>query len=189
MSMIVKWFKKFWLIALVSALGLGSLPLVNAFALQPSALTTPTPPPQLATDRLETVWAREQAIDTKLGSFLNNSDTFISRIQALIDKAKTKGKDTTALQSALDAFTNAVKQAQPIYQDAGVIVSSHQGFDENGKVIDQPEALATVKSLRDKFTEIHQLLLDPRTTLQNVIKAFRAANKPTATPAPTQSSG
>jgi hypothetical protein len=185
MSMIVMWFKKAWLIALVAGLGIGSLPSVNALALEPPGLTTPTPP-QSPDDRLESIWAREQDIYTKLGSFLNNSDTFITKAQMLINRAKANGKDTTALQAALDAFAYAVKKAEPIYQSAGMIVMSHQGFDANGKVVDQVQALATIKGMRNKFLEIRQLLQDPRQALQDAIKAFRDANKPSATPAPTQ---
>ncbi len=189
MSMIVMWFKKACLIVWIAALGFGTLPMINAFALGPSNTTTPTPPTQSPADRLEIVWVKEQAIYTKLGSFLNNSNPFLTRVQGLINKAKANGKDTSTLQAALDAFASAVKQAEPIYQNAGVIVSSHEGFDENGKVINQVQALATVNDLRNNFIEIRQLLLGPRQALRDALKAFREANKPSATPAPTQSSG
>jgi hypothetical protein len=189
MSMIVMWFKKAFLMVWVAALGFGTLPMINASALGPSDSTTPTPPTQSPTDRLESVWIKEQAIYTKLGSFLNNSDPFLTRAQGFINKAKANGKDTSALQAALDAFANALKQAEPIYQSAGEIISSHKGFDENGKVINQVQALATVKDLRNNFIEIHQLLLGPRQALKDAFKAFREANKSSTTPTPTQSSG
>jgi hypothetical protein len=189
MSMIVIWFKKTWLVALVAAFCIGAIPLANAFALEPFDTITPTPPTPQPSDRLENAWAKEKDIYNKLGLFFNNSDPIITKVQGLINKANANGKDTTALQSALDAFSKAVKQAEPIYQSSGIIVSAHQGFDENGKVTDRVQALATVKEMRDKFMEIRKLLLDPKNALREALKAFRQGNKPSITPSPTQSSG
>ena len=178
MSMIVMWLKKTWLIAIVTALGFGSLPIANVFALGVLDPITPTPQAPLPTNRLERIWAREQKIYTRLGKFLNNYDSLKTKAQGLINKAKANGKDTSTLQAALDAFTDAVNQTEPIYQSAGGITSSHQGFDENGKVIDHDQALAMVKDLRSKFKGIHQLLVDPRKALRAAFKAYREAINP-----------
>jgi len=163
--------------------------MANVFAIEPPDSITPTPPTTQPSDRLESAWAKEKEIYNKLGLLFNNSDPIITKIQGLINKAKAKGKDTAVLQSALDAFSEAVKQAEPIYQSIEGIVNSHQGFDENGKVTDQIQALATVNDMRGKFLEIRQLLLDPRKALREAIKTFREGNKPSITPSPTQKSG
>jgi uncharacterized protein YukE len=189
MSMIVIRFKQVLLACAVVALGLGAVPIANVFALGPAAPVTPTPPIQQSTSRLGRVWSREQAIYTRLGTFFNNSDQILSKAQDLINKAKANGKDTSALQSALDTFSQAVKQAEPVYQSAGGILSSHQGFDANGNVIDRTQAIATVKDFASQLKNIRQLLRDPRKALREAIKAFRAANRPAITPAPTQTSG
>jgi hypothetical protein len=189
MSMIVIWLKKVFLVAAAAALGLGSLPMANVFALEPSDLVRPTPPAQQPANRLERVWSREQTVYNRLGTFFNNSDQLLSKAQGLIDEANANGKDTYGLQAALNTFSNAIKQAEPIYQEASGIVSSHQGFDEYGKVIDQAQALATAKDLGSKLREIRQILMNPRKALREAVKAFREANRPAATPAPPQSSG
>jgi len=193
MSTIVVWFKKAWLVVTITALGLAFMPLAGVYALTPpnpmaTPVTTPVPT-QKGTDRLVQVWAREQAIYSKLGTFLNNVDQGITRGQDLINKAKAKGKDTSALQTALDTFSAAVKQAQPIYQSTQGIVSSHSGFDANGQVTDRTQALTTVQDLGGKFKDIRQVLHDPRVALQGAIKAFRQANAPTASPTRNQSGG
>ncbi len=189
MSMIVMWFKKTWLVAFVTVFCFGAIPMANAFAFEPFDTITPTPPTPQPSDRLESAWAKEKVIYNKVGLFFNNSDPIVTKVQSLINKAKANGKDTAAIQSALDAFSKAVQQAEPIYQSSGGIVSAHPGFDENGKVSDQVQALATVKDMREKFMEIRQLLLDPKNALRDALKAFRQGNKPSITPAPTQSSG
>lgn len=186
MSTIVMWFKRTWLIGTIVSLGLVSLPMANAYALGLPDPVTPPAPTGISTDRLEQVWAREQTIYNRLGIFFDNVDQRISKGQELIDKAKANGKDVSALQAALDAFSDAVKQARPIYQSANGIVSSHQGFDANGMVTDQEKAVQTVKDLGGKFKEIRQILLDPGKALRQAIKAFREANRPSATPVPAQ---
>ncbi len=155
MSTIVVWFKKSWLVVTIIALGFAFMPLASAYAIAPpdpmaTPATTPVPA-QKGTERLARVWAREQDIYGKIGTFLNNVDQRITKGQDLINKAKANGKDTSALQTALDAFSAAVKQAQSIYQSAQGIVSSHSGFDANGQVTDQAQALTTVQNLGGKF--------------------------------------
>ena len=191
MSTIVVWFKKTWLIVAITALGIAFMTPASVYAITPSdPITAPvsTPiPPQKGLNRLSQVWSREQVIYSKLGTFLNNVNTRITNIQGLINKAKAKGKDTSAVQTALDAFSAAVKQVQPIYVSTQRIISSHEGFDGNGQVIDQVKALSTVKNLGEKFKEIHQLLSDPRNALLDAIKAFRQVNGPSVSPTPNQS--
>lgn len=191
MSTIVVWLKKTRVAACILALGFASLPMVGAHALTVSnPITAPTPtstPPHKGTIRLEQVWIREQAIYGKLTTFFADIDQRITRWQQLINKAKANGKDISALQTALDNFSGAVNQAQPIYQGTIGIVSSHPGFDQNGSVTDQVQALSTVKDLGGKFLEIHQLLSDPGKALRDAFTAFRLANLPASTPAPNQS--
>jgi hypothetical protein len=189
MSMIALWFKKTWLILGIVALGFGFMPLASAQALAPSNPATPPIPTQTGGDRLTQAWVREQAIYGKLGTFFADVDQRIPRLQQLINKAKANGKDVSGLQTALDNFSGAVKQAEPIYQSTAGTVASHPGFDGNGNVTDQTQALTTVRNLGEKFREIRQLILVPANALRDAMQAFRSANSPSATPAPTQSGG
>ncbi len=165
-------FKKTILFALVAALGLASLPLVSVAA--QSAASTPVPPPlgQLSNERLERVWARQLRHYERFG----RANEFVDRVQLLIDRAKANGKDVSAVQSALDAFKAALKNAQPIYESTKGIVNSHQGFDDNGKVTDPALAQETVLAMHAKFKEIRDALNGTGKALRDAIKAFRAAN-------------
>ena len=104
-------FKKTVLVALVAALGLASLPFVGASA----APANDDPPPQreVTPEKLEQIWARQQNVYERLGNGYDRSDTFIERVQNLIDKATENGKDVSAVQAALDAFEAAIKEAHP----------------------------------------------------------------------------
>lgn len=183
MSTIVIWFKTAVLVLTIAALGLVAFPVANAYALEASGPPTPATPGPISNDKLEQIWAKEQSAYDKIGTLLDRSDEFIAKVQKLIDRAKSNGKDVSAVQVALDAFAEAVKQAQPVYESAKGIVSAHQGFDENGKVTDAQKAIQTIRDLRDKLKEIRQIISGPARALREAIKAFRQANKPTPAPA------
>jgi hypothetical protein len=177
-------FKKTILFALVAALGVASLPVFSVAAA--AAGNDPTPPPptaQITNERLEKIWAREQRVYNRLGRI----DQVIDRVQTLIDRATANGKDASGVQAALDVFKVAWKNAKPIYEGMNGIVTSHQGFDNAGRVTDPAKAKETVQDMRDKFQEIKTAMNGTGQALRNAIKAFRAANpRPwqTATPAP-----
>ena len=167
-------FKKTLLIALITALAVASLPLMSASA----APATDDPPPQreVSAERLEKVWARQLRLYEKIGKGYERSDGFVEKVQMLIDKAGANGKDVFALQAALDAFGEAMKDTHPIYESAKGIINSHQGFDNEGKVTDLEKAKETVKSMGEKLKEIKESMGGTGKALREAIKAFREAN-------------
>ncbi|HMB22059.1 MAG: hypothetical protein ACM33V_05905 [Chloroflexota bacterium] len=173
-------FTKTILIALVAALGLASLPLASASAAGVYDDPNPAGEKQLSNERLEQVWARQLLHYERMG----RRDELVEKAQKLIDRAKASGKDVAAVQTALDAFEAAVQKAQPIYESAGGIVNSHQGFDANGKVTDPAKARETVTALRAKFKEIKDAMGGTGKALHEALKAFRAANPRTPRPTP-----
>jgi hypothetical protein len=175
-------FKKTILLVLSAALAVTALPLLTARA---AGNNDPTPPPteQVSNEKLEQVWARQLHKYERLGKGFDRLDTFTDKAQRLIDKAKENGKDVSAVQAALDAFAAAAKEAEPVYASARGIVESHEGFDDNGKVIDLEKAKETVKSMHDKLKEIKSAMNGTGKALREAIKAFREANpRPQPTP-------
>ena len=175
-------FKKSLLVALVAALVLAALPVTSAYA---SGVSDPTDPPadetQFSGERLEWVWARLQRVYERQGRVLDRAEQMAEKIQNLIDGLNDNGKDITALQAALDAYVQALKDAHPVYESAKGIISSHQGFDADGKVTDREKAAETVKELGGKIKEVRQLIGEPGKALREAIKAFREANRPADT--------
>ena len=168
-------FKKTVLLALVAALatlGVASLPFGSVSAAGQG---------QVSNERLEKVWARQLRIYALMG----RTDNFVEKAQQLIDRAKENGKDVSAVQAALDAFEDALKDAQPIYESATEIVNSHQGFDEDGKVTDPEKAQETVRALGEKLKEIRDAMEGTGKALREALRAFRQANpRPEKTPTP-----
>lgn len=175
-------FKKTVLFALVVALAMAALPVTSANA---SGLSDPGDPPADETRfsgvRLERIWARLGRVYEHQGHILDRADQMVERFQGLIDRMDENGKDTIALQAALDAFENALKEAHPIYESVKGIINSHQGFDADGKVTDREKALETVRELGDKLKEVRQIVGEPGKALREAIQAFREANRPADT--------
>ena len=170
--MLILLFKKTLLLALVVALGVASLPFARVSAAGQG---------QISNERLEKVWARQLRIYALMG----RTDKFVERVQQLIERAAENGKDVSALQAALDAFEDALKNAQPVYESAKGVVNSHQGFDEDGKVIGAEKAKETVSAMGEKLKEIKDAMDGTGKALREALKAFRQANpRPAGTPSP-----
>ena len=173
--MIKIFFKKTVLLimtAVLASLGVASLPFVSVSAQGQG---------QISNERLEQVWARQIRMYERMGK----TDEFVAKVQKLLDRATANGKDVSAIQSALDAFKDAVKDAKPIYESAKGIINSHQGFDSNGKVTDPEKAKETIKAMHAKMQEIKTTMDGTGKVLREAIKAFREANpRPEKTPTP-----
>jgi len=164
-------FKKAFLLALVAALAVASLPV---FSVSAAGAEEPTPPPAggLTNERLEKIWARQLKAYEKMGK----AEGFVEKAQGLIDRASANGKDVSAVQAALDAFEEAIKDARPVYESANGIVNSHQGFDATGNVTDPEKAKETVQQMGGKLKEIREAMHGTGKALREAIQAFREAN-------------
>lgn len=173
-------FKKTMLLALVAALGLGSLSVIGVSAARSN---DPTLPPQgeMTDERLEQIWSKQLRAYEMLGK----TEAFVGKTRQVLDHAAQKGKDVSAAQAALIAFTDAAKDAKPIYESAQPIVEAHAGFDEHGKVTDSEQAKATIRAMGEKLKEIKDTMGGTGKALRDALRDFRKANpRPEKTPTP-----
>jgi hypothetical protein len=168
-------FRKVLLAVTLFAIGLTAFPLTSARA---AGLADEGTPPQADNARLEQIWARELAAYDRAVTMLDKSGKFISKVQTIIDKANEKGWETAKLQTALDAFEDAVRDTRPILNSAGGTVNSHKGFGANGKVTDRAQAIETVKELGQHLKDARAAMGGTGKALREAIKAFRAAHRP-----------
>lgn len=168
-------FKKVILAISAAVLVFAAFPTTSAFA----ADDTPPATGEVSNERLEKFWARQLQAYEKLGKAFDDADAKIAKFQERIDKAAENGKDVTAVQAALDAYEAALKSAQPKYASIESIVTTHAGFDANGKVTDAEQAKSTVEQMRTKMQEVKSAMGGTFKALREALKAFREANKPT----------
>ncbi len=104
---------------------------------------------------------------------LDKTNTLVTRVQSLIDNAKAKGEDTSALESALATFQSQVGNARSAHATAASILSTHAGFNPNGKVTDATAAKQTVldarQALQNAATQMTQAVQD----LKSAVQAWR----------------
>ena len=140
-----------------------------------------------ADTRLEFQLQRLQLVLQGQGLRLDMSRTIITQTQTWIDALKAEGKDTSALQSALDAFSGQVQAMQAAHDKAKSILDAKAGFDAGGKVVDADQARQTVKDARQAMKEAHQSIKSASDAFRDAVKAFRQANKPQNPPKPGES--
>ena len=167
-------FKKMILAVMTVALVFAAFPVTSAFAQGENPASTG----EVSNEKLEKAWARQLKIYERLGNGFDGLDAQIAKFQERIDKAASKGKNVTALQSALDAFEAASKTAQPTYASIESIVNSHEGFDADGKVTDAEQAKSTLQEMGAKLKEVKSSMDGTGKALHEAFKAFREANKP-----------
>lgn len=168
--------KKMVLIALIAALGLVALPTANVYASGLEDEISPPERPEMTGEQLEQAWQRALKAYDRAGKIIERADAMTEKIQTLIDKANEHDLDTTAVQAALDAFNNALKDAHPVYESAKGIINSHQGFDADGKVTDFEKAKETAKELGETLRDLRQMTSPSGQALRDAIQAFREAN-------------
>ena len=160
----------------MTAAALIASPAAPAFADQ----VKPTPEsPARGLDRitrLEQVYAREQNWLMKQGAQLTKANQVVTKVQDRINALQAKGKNVSALQTALDAFKASLATAQSDHDNAAAILATHAGFDSNGKVIDRTLALQTVRSAGKDLRACHRTLAEALKDLHGAILKWREAN-------------
>ena len=178
------------IVGLVVSLVVVALPFTNVFAAGADISSIPadisTADPTTLNARLELAFNREKSIVNRIGEAVNNFDMITGNVQKLLDKAKSSGKDISAVQTAFNAFKTAFQTGKPYYEQANTIIAAPAGFDSNGKVTDAAKAKATVKSLRDALQQYSSNVKTARLAMRDAVRNFRSANpRKNATPAPT----
>jgi len=173
-------FKKITLLALVLAIGLAILPFSGASAEE----NTPPSGQPVSNERLEKAWARLQTAYATQSERLDKSAALIEKIETRIAQANARGWDTSAVQSALDAFVAALPNASAAHATGADLIASHAGFDADGKVTDRAAAVETAKALGQVVKSTRAAMNGTGDALKAAIKAFLETHDLAEIPAP-----
>jgi len=158
------------------------IPISNVFAEGMADQEIPAEPTRQRWITLPRIWKFQQNLYERLGKWLDKTDHLVTRLQERIDKAKENEKNTASIQAALDVFIQANSDAFLIYQKGEAIITTHAGFDTNGKVDDRVLAVESIESLADVIRETRDVRRDPFRLLRDALRSFREANKPALEP-------
>jgi len=147
-------------IALTRA-GLSALVLLGLLFLvaRPSHAADPIDPLELFYERLVA------AVEWQ-ANYLEVAERLEARAQEWIDDLASKGQDTAELEAALESFKARIEEARQLHDKAVAILEEHEGFDDDGKVVDRTKALRTLveaaRALRDAQLALWRGTMDLR---------------------------
>lgn len=174
--------RKFTLAVLILALGLAFIPASSTFAAGLISGTIPPANDTIGNARMERMWAHAKRVYDREGFLLSMTDGFITRVQNLIDKAKSNGWDVSVVQSALNAFDSVIPAASAAHLPGAAIITSHAGFDLQGKVTDRTAAIGSINSLVQVIKDTHTAMNGTGKALKDAVKAFHEAHPSAQTP-------
>jgi hypothetical protein len=131
--------------------------------------------------RLQRLFRLEKRTQQAQERNLNRADKLVEKVSALIEKLREQGRDVAPLEQALAAFNESVATATDFHQQAADIISTHPGFDDDGKVIDLALARQTVKDIKDLQVQFHQTIQPAFRELIQALREYRRNNPPKQT--------
>ncbi len=141
--------------------------------LQPPAQDSSLPDPV----RLEQLYQRELKLLEGQAQRLERMEERSVGYQEKIDEFVAEGRDVTALEKALDKFNSRLKEVRDLHGEAGQILATHAGFDQDGKVTDARQAAETLKDAGKLMRRVHRELdLMPR-WLAKALREFLRDNR------------
>ena len=126
---------------------------------------------------LEKVFSRENTALGAQATNLNRIGKLATTAQDWITKAQAKGWDVSDLHAALNTFNGQIANARSLHETAAGLLSTHNGFDASGKVIEVAGATQTVRDARQALKDAHAVIRQAVTDLRGAIRLFRSEHK------------
>ena len=140
---------------------------------EPAAVALDEAQPEQEGAFLEHLLLREQLALDNQQNRLTLSRSVADTTQVYIDNQKEKGKDTAALESALDAFNQAIDEAEVDHAAAASVLASPAGFDDARQMVDRAAALDTLRSAGQSLRQAHWKITSATIDLRMAINAYR----------------
>lgn len=135
--------------------------------------------PLTGTVRLEAAF---KVISQRVANYdehIERANAQVTKVNEFVTTQKAAGKDTSAVETALAAFSAAIPQAEAKFESAETLVNSHAGFDASGKVTDETQAKATLQSIQTAMREGDEILRKAQAELMKAMREFRRNNPST----------
>ncbi len=116
-------------------------------------------------------------VNNRLEEFLIKANNASERIDSQIQTLKSKGIDTTKLESDLATYNEWVSKAETEYNSAKENYKTHGGFDTYGHVTNMKEADQFLNAADKNFRQANQYLIKAKNSLKEAIAELRKANK------------
>jgi hypothetical protein len=187
-QIIMKWIFKIISFSLMLALLIGGIALAFPIGTVVAATLVDTTPPPTSGEQsleqaknshsgMERAYKLEKKVSDRQAKILVRGDKIIGKTEEIISKLKGNGKDTTVLEAALAQFKKDVVEAGKVHDKVAGLLTTHTGFDQNGKVVDAVRAKQTLVTARDNLKEFRTILNNSLGDVRKAIKNFRKDNQ------------
>ncbi len=160
-------------LTLITGIVLLAIPSQSVFAQDD---TPPNSPRKQQKDLSDVLEALTDKYDD-MGDAIQNTDDVVRKIQGWIEQLESHDRDASGLQTSLDTFLTNMEAVQTTYDNVGDLLNVHAGFDADGNVTDEIQALATLRSIAEGLLDVHQLGEDARLALKWDLMTFRYLNQ------------
>lgn len=156
--------------------------LVAVAAIGPIGSTAFAEPVRDGNKAIERAYAATRASLASTHARIEKATARAGKVAEWIGKAKAKGKNTAAVETALASFRSATDTARGTWREAEAILKTHSGFNNDGKVTDPGAAKATVESAAAKLKQTNATLREAYGALRKAINEWRRNNRETPDP-------
>ena len=147
---------------------------VSAQAGEPPAAVTPeTSPTNRRIIFLEKAYQALQRFGHHIARDNERIPNILERSETLIAKLEEIGLDPAPIPQALAEFQQNVVLHQPEFEEGMSILTLHEGFDNNGKVVEPVKAAQTVNQARNALQTGHRGFHDALRQLREVLRQYR----------------
>jgi hypothetical protein len=112
-----------------------------------------------------------------VGYRLQDTDDPVRRLENRIETLTKNGEDASGVEAILDTFEANLALAQAAYDDLGPVFAAHAGFDDEGAVVDDAQAVSTLRQMAEGLLNVHQLSEDARFELRRDLMEYRYMNR------------
>lgn len=121
---------------------------------------------------LEAAFARASEGLPALEERLSKSEQIVERLAEFITNQDALGRDTSLLQTALQTFEAGVAEIEAQINTASELVNTHEGFDQDGNVIDTDSAQSTIESIRSALSGLRSQVSGILSSLRETVRDF-----------------
>jgi hypothetical protein len=146
---------------------------MGTFGVAAAEQRDPTTAPRTNYAELEQLYRLRQSQVRSLDEMLKRDERRSLEVEKLIAYAKTKGKDTAALEKALATYRTMLRYARASWQTAADVLKTHAGFNDAGKVTNLDKARATLKTAETAIYKCYRVARDAEELLNKALAEFR----------------
>jgi hypothetical protein len=110
--------------------------------------------------------------------YLAIADKLAARTREWIDDQSSKGKDTSELEEALQAFSAGLSEAKALHEEAVAVLDKGEGFDVDGLVVDRMKAFETMMKVARALGDAQRALWTGMMELRGSTGEWRHLHRP-----------